>query len=318
MYKKLALFVFVSLMMSAVAVAQCPTPSTDGTLRICSPSVGSKIIGGTTFELSANTGAASIDKISVYDNGVKVDSLGFLPSTLVEGAIHDGYHKVTINAWDTNGHLYSASTTFTKIGGFDPGPCTASVTGVDMCSPKSGALEPNVSVPISFGVKTATATRAWKFYLDGALVRASDPSTLKRLTTALGTSAGRHTAAVVAWDSAGRIYKTTHSFTAFYQRSCNPNTDACTPGIVTDAPDSFGPYRAVDAPKTFEFHAEVVGNAAPIQQMSVTLDGVVIAQGQGPGIVKTISTSAGSHAITVQAMDTAGKLYATYGTVNAQ
>lgn len=318
MYKKLVLLLSLTMLMAVTAAAQCAAPSTSGTLKICFPSVGSTIIGGTTFEFAANTGSATIDKVAVYDNGVKVDTLGFLPSRLVEGAIHDGFHNVTVNAWDTNGKLYQAKTSFTKVGGFDPGPCKAATVGVTMCGPKSGGLEPNVSVPLSFAVKTTNPTTAWKLYLDGTYVDRSQASTLKSATMPMGMSAGRHTATVVAWDTKGAVYKTSHAFTTFYQAECNPDTDYCSAGITADAPDGFGPYRATDAPTSFPLHAETTGNPAPIQKMSVTLDGVVIAQGQGPGISTTVNTTPGSHVIVVQSMDTAGKLYATYGTVNVQ
>jgi hypothetical protein len=316
MYKKLALSFVVTIFMAVSAAAQCAAPSTTGTLHICFPSNGSSIIGGTTFEMSANTGSAAIDKVIVYDNGVKVDTLGFLPSKLIEGAIHDGYHKVTIKAWDTDGRAYVAYDTFTKIGGFDPGPCKASTIGVTLCSPKQGGLQPNSSVPISFAVSTVANTTAWKLYLDGVYVRRSDGSTLKSIYTPMGMSAGPHTAAVVAWDSTGKSYKTSHSFTAFHQRSCNPDTDVCSAGIVMYSPDSFGPWTAIDTDQSFPLHAEVAGNTSPMQKMSVTLDGAIVAQGQGPGISTTVNVAKGSHTIMVQAMDAAGKLYATYGTVN--
>ena len=318
MYKKLTLLLSLTLLMTVTAVAQCTAPSTSGTLKICFPSNGSMIIGGTTFEFAANSGSAAIDKVLVYDNGVKVDTLGFLPSRLVEGAIHDGYHNVTVNAWDTNGKLYQAKTSFTKVGGFDPGPCKAASAGVTLCGPKSNGLEPSDSVPVSFAVKTTNPTTAWKLYIDNEFVRKSDASTLKSLVMPLGMSTGRHTATVVAWDTTGAVYKTSHAFTTFNLAECNPNTDYCSAGITMDAPDGFGPYRATDAPTSFPLHAETTGNGAPIQKMSVALDGAVIAQGQGPGISTTVNTTPGSHTIVVQSMDTAGKLYATYGTVNVQ
>jgi hypothetical protein len=317
MYKKIALLVFTSLLMSISLVAECTAPSAGGALKICFPSNGSKIIGATTFEMSANTGGAGISGVAVYDNGVKVDSFSYLPERLIEGAIHDGYHKVTVKIWDTDGRVYGATTTFTKVGGFDPWSCKPSGTGVTLCSPQEGGMQPAFSVPISFAVETAANTTAWKLYLDGVAVRHSDASTLKSLVAPLGMSAGQHKATVVAWDSAGGVYKKSHTFTAFNQCSCDWNGD-CSAGIVAYAPGGFGPDAAVDAPQTFDLHAETQGNAAPIQQMSVTLDGALIAQGQGPGITKTITTTPGSHTIVVQAKDTAGKLYATYGTVNVQ
>jgi hypothetical protein len=268
--------------------------------------------------MSANTAGATIDKVVIYDNGVNVDSFSYLPSRLIEGAIHDGVHKVTVKAWDTDGRAYVATDTFTKVGGFDPWACKASGAGVTLCSPKQGGLQPAFSVPLSFAVTTKARTTGWKFYLDGKNVRRSDASTLKSIVAPIQTSAGSHRATVVAWDSKGTTYTKTHSFTTFNQYDCNPDTGACTPGIVAEAPAGFGPEAAVDAPQTFDLHAETQGNSAPMQKMSVTLDGAVIAQGQGPGIVTTVHTKPGSHTIMVQGMDTKGKLYLTYGTVNVQ
>jgi len=318
MYKKIALLVFTSLLLSLSLVAECPAPSASGALKICFPTNGSKIIGATTFEMSANLAGAGIAGVAVYDNGVKVDAFSYLPARLIEGAIHDGHHKVTVKIWDTEGHVLSASTTFTKIGGFDPWACKPSGTGVTLCSPQQGGMQPAFSVPISFAVATAARPTAWKLYLDGVAVRHSDASTLKSLVAPMAVPAGQHKATVVAWDSTGAVYKKSHTFTAFNLYDCDWNSGQCTAGIVADAPDGFGPDAAVTAPTTFDFHAETKGNAAPIQQISVTLDGAVIAQGQGPGITKTITTTPGSHTIMVQAMDTAGGLYATYGTVNVQ
>ncbi len=314
----LSLPLFLLLLASIPALAECPAPSTEGSVRICYPSNGSSIIGSTTFELSANTGSASITGVAVYDNGKKVDSLGFLPQTLVEGAIHDGYHKVTVKVWDSEGRVYGATNTFTKVGGMDPGSCAASGTGVTMCSPASGALEPNYSVPVSFALNTNNAPKSWKLYLDGKFVRQSDSSTLKNILTFASVPAGRHTMSVVAWDTAGQTYKASHTFTAFYAHDCNPDTGDCTPGIVASAPEGFGPYMAVDAQQSFQFHAEVVNNPAATQTMSVSLDGKVIAQNSGPGVSVTVNATPGTHVINVQAMDTNGKLYATYGTIYVQ
>jgi hypothetical protein len=184
-----------------------------------------------------------------------------------------------------------------------------------LCSPANGAIEPNTSVPVSMALHTAGASKAWKMYLDGHAVMTSEADTLKKISTSLGTSAGKHTLTFTAWDYSGNIYKASHSFTSFYQYDCDPNTGKCSPGIIADAPEGFGPYQAVNTPTSFRFHAEVAHNPEPVQKMSVTLDGAVIAQNSGPGITVTINAPAGTHIVQVQAMDTAGKLYATYGTI---
>jgi hypothetical protein len=48
------------------------------------------------------------------------------------------------------------------------------------------------------------------------------------------------------------------------------------------------------------------------------MDGVKKEQSAGPGITADVSTSKGSHYLVIQAWDTAGKMYETYGNVNVQ
>lgn len=252
--------------------------------------------------------------MALYDNGKKVTSLSFLPGRLIEGGIRNGSHNVTAKIWDSYGRIHSVTRTF-NVTGFGVGSCDANSIGVNLCWPAEGSFQPNTSVPVSFGTKGEAKITAWKMYLDGKFAMASTPDVVDGVLTSLGMSAGTHRVTVVAWDAAGHVYKTSRTFRAYYSYSCNPVTDECSPGIVVEAPSEFGETMAAEVAQHFTFRANVVNNSAPTTTMKVMLDGEVIGSSQGPGITVDVDASAGSHILSVQAWDTAGKMYATYGNV---
>jgi hypothetical protein len=83
-------------------------------------------------------------------------------------------------------------------------------------------------------------------------------------------------------------------------------------------PSNVGEDTAADEATSFEVQAEVTGNPKPTTKMVVYLDGHDIEQSAGPGTTAKVSAAKGSHYLVIQAWDTAGKLYETYGNVNVQ
>lgn len=304
------------LFLATSVFATCDAPSTKG-VRICYPSQGSTVTYPPTFQFSSNLGGAGIAGVAVYDNGKKVDTFSFLPGKLYEFGIHNGSHNVTLKLWDTEGNVYSAQKSFTVVG-YGVGFCSNSSVGVKLCSPDQGGFAPRNGVPVSFKANGYSKITAWKLYIDGKTALTSMSDNPDSLLAAFYMSAGTHRISVNAWDTQGRVYKASKTFTAFYQYDCNPETGACSPGIITNAPRDFGPYGAIDTPTSFRFQADVTRNPNPIAKMVVMLDGKTVMQNQGPGITTQISTTPGSHVIDVRAWDTAGKMYATYGTINAE
>ncbi|HEX8926423.1 MAG TPA: hypothetical protein VF786_11550, partial [Terriglobales bacterium] len=104
----------------------------------------------------------------------------------------------------------------------------------------------------------------------------------------------------------------------FYSRLCNPRTGTCSPGIVPFQPAGFGPDQAADVNSPFTFEADVIDNPHPTTSMKVFVDGVQVIANSGPGITTEVSAKPGTHYIIVQATDTAGKVYETYGNVNVR
>lgn len=304
------------LSLATNSFANCTALSTPG-VNLCFPSQGSTVSYPATFEFAANTGSSAVTGVAIYDNGKKIDDFTVIPSRLVDGAVLNGSHKVTVKVWDKAGHVYSASKSF-KVVGYGVGSCTASGVGVNICYPVNGSLQPNTGVPVSMRAQGNAAITSWKLYVDGKAVMNSYGSEPDSVVTSISTTAGTHHLSVVAWDTNGAVYKASRDFTAFYNYDCNPISGACTPGVIASSPSGFGPYVAVSTNRAFLFKAQVVKPQSTIKSMTVMVDGAVVARASGQSISKTLTTDAGSHNITVQAVDSAGKTYATYGNIDVQ
>lgn len=306
----------VVLFLAVNSYADCVAPSTPG-VNVCFPSQGSTVSYPATFEFAANTGSSAVTGVAIYDNGKKIDEFSFIPSRLVDGAVLNGSHKVTVKVWDKAGHVYLASKNFNVVG-YGVGSCAASGVGVNICYPANGSLQPNTGVPVSMRATGNAAITSWKLYLDGKAVLNSYGAEPDSVVTSVSTTAGTHHLSVVAWDANGAVYKASRDFTAYYNYDCNPVSGACTPGVVASSPTEFGPYVAASTNQTFTFKAQVVKPQSTIKNITVMVDGAVAASASGQSISKTLTTAAGSHNITVQAVDSAGKTYATYGNINVQ
>jgi hypothetical protein len=318
--RKIVSIVYVLAVVScccALAQAQCSTTNATTGVNLCFPSAGSTLLYPATIEFGATAQSAEFTHVIVYDNGRKADDLPSLPSTLIDYSIKNGPHNIVVNAWTSTGKLYQASRQFT-VTGYGISSCKANGVGVTLCAP-TGGLQPNNSVPVSMAAKGNATITSWKLYLDGVLnISSSQTGNPNSLETDLSVPAGTHNVTVVAWDKNGTVYKASRQFTAFYNRNCNPRTGVCSPGIVPFQPAGFGPEQAADVASPFTFEADVIDNPHPTTSMKVFLDGVQVIANSGPGITTEINAKPGTHYILVQATDTAGKVYESYGNINVR
>lgn len=305
------------LLMATFAAAECPGPATLG-IRICYPSPNSTVTYPATLEIGANPSTAIV-AVRVYDNNKQIFTNQFLPNFLTDGGVYNGAHHIVVNAFDASGHLYQASANFTVVG-FGYGFCRAAAVGVNICTPSEGQFVPDLGVPITMKANPASAAKitTWRMYLDNKLVMTSQPDFSNYVNTGIGVSAGSHRLVINAWDASGRLYRAARKFTAFYEYDCNPKNGACTPGIEITSPANVGPFGSQDVPSQFQFQAETRLNPLPITKMQVALDGKIVATGTGPGITTEMHPAPGSHIVSVTSWDTAGKMYASYGTINVQ
>jgi hypothetical protein len=294
------------------AFAACAAPSHSG-LVLCFPSAGSTLLYPATIEMAANSGAVPITHVSVYDGNVMMDSLDFLPGQLVDYGIKNGFHKITVNAWDANGKLYQARTSYT-VTGFGVAFCAQTSETINLCWPSQGSYQPESSVPISTAF--AKGVKSWSITLDGSpFINSSQTgqSASSPILISAAGAPGSHTLVVSAVDAKGAKSKVTRQFYTFYDLSCSPWSGVCTPGINMTEP------AAMDISGTsFRVHAEVSGNTKPTTKMIVYVDGVKKEQSAGPGITANVTAAKGSHYIVILAWDTTGRMYETYGNVNLE
>lgn len=292
------LFCFTAL---GAASAQCAAPSANG-IRICFPNEGSTVTYVPPMEMSATVKSGAIRTVKIWDNGTLRDTVPFLPNTIYDASMTNGWNRVTVQVWDTGGNFYQAVRSF-YVTGYGVNFChVPSAPGVNLCWPLEGSLQPN-NIPISATARGASKISSLSVYLDGRKVLAASDNYI--LSGAYST-AGTHRVTVVAHDTTGHTYKTSHTFTAYYEHDCNPKTGVCSPGIVINKP-----LGAPDVPTSFQFQADVEDNTAPITAMKVYVDGAAKAASSGPGITAQIDLPANStHIVTVKAWDTQGKIYA--------
>ncbi len=88
----------------------CTVPSTAG-VSVCSPKAGTTVSSPVHVSASASGGSVRISAMKAYIDGVQVASS---TNDTLDGSVakSSGSHRLTVNAWDTNGKLYQASFTF--------------------------------------------------------------------------------------------------------------------------------------------------------------------------------------------------------------
>jgi Big-like domain-containing protein len=129
--------------------------------------------------------------------------------------------------------------------------------------------------------------------------------------TSAATTAGPHTIRAVAKDSTGHTFSVSHLVHAYYEFTCDPRGDTCTPGIVIQSPDD---EQYVNG--TFLVDAAVLNNTSPITSMKAYVGNTLVASSSGPTLYQHVSAANGTHVLRVDAVDTKGRLYRSMLNVN--
>lgn len=310
---KRVIFAPILLLITTLAAADCPTPSTVGAV-ICQPSANSTIAGVPHIEANVNPTSGTIIAIRVMIDDREVFSGSGPQVNLFPGGLSNGQHLLQVQAQDDLGRLYGAGEYFIAVGN-PVDPCTPSTVGVRICAPAASQFSPqDFMMSLGFkGQSTITFTRA---YLDGRDIfdYAPPSGTDHVLTGTFPTGAGTHDLTVVAWDSAGRVYKNSVTFNTFYDGSCPPKgTSGCHPGIFMTTPQD-----GDDVSSTFRVSGNIQFNPLPITDMKVYLDGVQKGESFGPTLEQQITAAKGTHIMVINAWDTDGKMYKVIENVNVQ
>jgi acid phosphatase len=163
--------------------------------------------------------------IVVFDEGFNTDTAhggGHVAAVVAGPGVRKGFKSTTFyqhqnilrTTLDALGvHTYpgngGSSADMSDLFGATPPPppsgCTASVTGVTVCSPTSGST---AASPVHFvaAAKSTHPITTMRIYVDSISKFSVDASSLD---TSLALTAGTHSVDVQAWNSAGMIFKNT-------------------------------------------------------------------------------------------------------------
>lgn len=304
-------FAFAVAMLPSQAAAQCAAPATSG-VRICQPSANSVINGDPFIEVAVTPTSGSITSTTVTIDGQQVFTNNGPEINLFEGGVENGTHNLVITALDNFGRTYQATETFTNTGN-PPSTCPTSTVGVKICYPAAGQFV-SQNLLMTFGFKGAANITHVRTYVDNT-VNFDFATSGEQWIEGQGspTTPGNHTLTVVAWDAQGHVYSSKVAFTAYYDGSCPPKGDVCQPGIYSN-----GPFDGADVTSPFRISFNVENNPAPITAMKAYLNGRVVAVSSGPTLDQEVTANKGTQILTIQAWDSAGKLYRLVENVNVQ
>jgi hypothetical protein len=224
-----------------------------------------------------------------------------------------GSHRLVLNAWDSNGDLYQASTTFNvPISTYSQysSTCSQPSVGVHLCLPVSNGWYPMSNIP--FLAKGSAAIDAMNGYVNGSKVVGTTGNFIF-IGDALNPSSKGATFVMNGWDSKGNVYQATATGIHVYYDGACIGRNGCDYGVTIQEP-----AQLVDQTSPFVLNASVQKSPAMITAMKAYLDNTVVATSSGPTILSNITATPGTHDVTVQAWDSAGNLYKNQVTVNVQ
>jgi photosystem II stability/assembly factor-like uncharacterized protein len=167
-------------------------------------------------------------------------------------------------------------------------PCTASTTNpsVTICTPGANAVVPS-PVKIVGETTDSHAIQIMQVYVDGIKKYQSATPTL---STSITLANGQHALTVQAVDTVGQLIKAKESIFACTPGTANPSVTICLPknGAKVSSPVHI-------IAKTTDSHT--------VATMQVLVDGVKKYQASGSSLNISLSIAAGTHTLTVKAID---------------
>jgi hypothetical protein len=216
---------------------------------------------------------------------------------------NQSYHLV-LNAWDSDGNLFQASTTVTQIDGLYA--CSHPASGINFCAPPNGSYQPSDNLQLTaWASSNVTSMNAW---LNGTLIVTTSGDAINSV---IGGTVNNnwHNFTVKAYSGSRPLYTASTNFKVYYAYECGRSN--CSPGVVIQQPTN---YEDTNSP--FTVQADVENNTSQITAMKLYLDNRVVGTSTGPTIRAQVTAAAGTHLHSVQAWDTTGSLYKTDQTVN--
>lgn len=273
------------LLLTAAALAQ--------TVNISSPAAGATVGSPVQFAASASGGSYPITAMRIYvdNNSMYTVNAASLNTSLSLGA---GSHYVVVVAWNSAGQAFTQSENIT-VG-------STGAAAVTISAPGSGAT---VSSPVNF-VASATGgsypITAMRIYVDNNAMYTVNAASLN---TSLSLGGGSHNVVVVAWNSSGQAFTANETInvggSAASTSSSGVTVTSPTNGSTVTSPAHF--VASASSPNT-------------ITAMRVYVDGNSAYTAYANSIDTSVSMSAGTHSVVVQAWDSTGAVFKSPLTLN--
>lgn len=302
---RLSLAVFATTFLSLAAMAAPCTPgATDRTVTICTPASGATVTSPVEVSAAA-TDSASVSNMQIYVDGKAVYTSLNTKSIDTSITLATGTHTLTVQAKDGSGLFKSTiSVTVSGSGGGGGGSCSGGSTNrtVTICSPTNGSTVTSPVEVTAAATDSATVSNM-QIYVDGKAVYTKTGTT--SIDTPVTLAAGTHRLTVQAKDSAG-YFKSTVNVTVSNSGGGGGTCSGTTNRTITICSPADG--STVDSPVELD---AIATDSSAVSYMQVYLDNVkVYEKTNTKSISTTLSTSSGTHRLTVQAKD-AGGIYKT-------
>jgi Big-like domain-containing protein len=302
----LALVASLATLASLPAYATCPVPTSPGA-TICFPSNASTVTYPMNIEGSATgrNGLPIVQMILYSDNQKIYEVRNTDTFTFSDGddLYNQSYHLV-LNAWDSAGNLFQASTTVKQIDGLYA--CSHPASGINFCAPPNGSYQPSDNLQLTaWASSNVTSMNAWQ---NGTLVDTMSGDAINAVISGTVNDTWQNFT-VKAYSGSRLLYTASSNYKLYYAYECGRSN--CSPGVVIQEPTN-----DEDTNSPFTVEADVENNTQQITAMKVYLDNNVVGTSSGPTIRANVTAAAGTHLLSVQAWDTTGALYKTDQTVN--
>lgn len=307
--------VFSTFVLSSIftisAVAACSPPSQPGAV-ICYPTANATTVPILNIEGAATGRNLPITKMILYADNQKIyESDNNSSFVFADWLAWDlGTHRLVLNAWDSDGNLFQASTEFSIAISINTNynTCSSPKTGVQICQPVSNTWYPQSFAP--FFAAGSSAIVSMTGYINNQN-RVSTTGNFFGIGVGMDPDPAGFKFVANGWDSKGDVSSASATgIYLYYDAACPKN---CDPGILIQ-----DPAFVTDQTSPFSLNATVQNNPAQITAMKAYIDNSVVATSSGPTILANITASHGTHLLSVQAWDTSGNLYKSQVTVNVQ
>ena len=287
-------------------VPPCAQSSTDPSVTICTPKNGASVTSPMSVIAGTNS-SSPIVSLAAWLDGTKVFSTG-QASLNTSIPVTSGSHVLAVQGANGAKQTFTQTISVTAPGGTG-GTCQplATTPSENICTPVNNA---NVSSPITVqaAAHMANSVNSSQVWLDGVKVYQVPSASVN---TAITAGAGTHRLVVQTIDVANIIAKQTVYMTVGTTSSCTAGTTD--PSVTICAPAA---NATVKSPVTI--NAATRDSAATVTNTFIWVDGVKQWTGTGGSVNTSLALATGTHRITVQAKDSAGKYFQATVNVNVQ